>query len=198
MGARVQAGEHWGQTTSYAWEIWEEGVQFGPVVETVAWGPAGTRAWGQVWIPWDQESWGVQGTGRLARGPLVVGGQVHWRDGEGLMAGRVEWIGGLGGFWLDAAVVGGEELEPFTRAGGWAHLAGAQNTWNLAVSGLGNAEGLGEARLGLDWQSGCDCLLIGTAVGWARDQQGPSLSVRLDLTPTQSRPTAFGVPAALP
>jgi hypothetical protein len=183
VGLRADGGQHWGPEAAHAWEAWDTGLRLGPQLETVAWGPGGTHGWARIWVPWDREAWGVEGTGRLARGPLAVGGQVAWRDGEGLMAGRVGWTGGVGGLWAQVALEGGETLEPLGRAGGWASLTTGHSGWDLTGQLLADGVGLGEARAGVAWRSGCECMLIGTGVGWARDQAGPSVSLRLDVTP---------------
>jgi len=183
LGARAQVGAHRGAPLRHPWEAWEEGLQVGPQVQTVAWGPAGTQAWASVWVPWTAEGWSLRGAGRLSRGPLQVGAQARWRDDQGLVGSSVTWTGSRGGLWGEAALVGEEDLAPFGRVGGWWRWAGPRSAFRLEGWALADDQGAADARLGLAWASACDCLEVGTAVGWATDQQGPSVSLRVSLDP---------------
>ncbi len=183
VGVRGAAGWHQGPDPARPWEEWDEGLWIGPQVQTGTWGPGGTRAWGRIWVPWDRESWGIDAVGRLARGPLSVGAQARWRDDDGLLAGRVGWTGTRGGLWAEAAAVGRETLDPYGRAGAWTALSTRHATWDLGATVLADGDGLGETLGTVAWRSGCDCLLVGGSVGWARDQQGPAVGLRVDLTP---------------
>jgi hypothetical protein len=183
LGARVEAGRHWGPEPLFSWEAWDTGLRVGPVLQTVAWSAGAAHAWAEVWIPWDQETFAIEGAGRLAWGPLTLGGQAHWREGEGLMAGQVGWAGMVGGVWGALALAGGEDEAVYGRLGGWAELGGQRNSWGITGNLMGDEEGVGEAELGLEWRSGCDCMVLGSGVGWARDQAGGRILVRVDLTP---------------
>jgi len=182
-GVRAQAGHHWGPNAASPWETWDQGVVVGPQVEALTWGAGGTHGWARVWVPWDGQTWGVEGQGAVVHGPLSLRGQASWRGGEGLVSGRVGWTGETGGAWGEAALGEGDESALLARAGGWVGLDGPHSSWDLTVDALGDAEGLGEVRTGLAWAAGCDCLALGTGLGWARDQQGPRVSLWLDATP---------------